>query len=40
MGNPDRAKVNLAAATRITPKYRMVALEDPDLEPIWILLTD
>ncbi len=35
MGNLDRAKVNLAAATRIDPKYRLVALEDPDLEPIW-----
>lgn len=25
MGKPDRAKVNLAAATRIAPKYRLVA---------------
>jgi tetratricopeptide (TPR) repeat protein len=34
MGNLAQAKANLERATRIDPKFRLVALEDPDLEPI------
>ncbi len=35
MGKLDQAKAHLKRATRIEPKFRLMALEDPDLEPIW-----
>ncbi len=35
MGNLAQAKVNLERATRLDPKYRLLAREDPDLEPLW-----
>ncbi len=35
MGNLDQAKANLEAATRIRPKFRLMALEDEDLESVW-----
>lgn len=35
MGNCDQARANLERATRIVPKYRLMALGDLDLEPIW-----
>ena len=34
MGNLDQAKVNLERATLIEPKFRLIPLEDPDLEPL------
>lgn len=36
LGNLGQAKVNLERATRIDPKFRLTAMEDTDLEPIWI----
>ncbi len=38
MGNLARAKANLERATRIDAKYRLMAVEDPDLEPLWASL--
>ncbi len=35
MGCLDRAKAHLQRATEIDPKFRLMALEDPDLEPLW-----
>jgi hypothetical protein len=35
MGNLDQAKANLERATRIDPRFRLIALEDPDLQPLW-----
>ena len=35
MGNLAPAKANLERATRISPEYRLMALEDPDLKPVW-----
>ncbi len=35
MGNLVQAKVHLERATRIDPKFRLMALEDVDLEPLW-----
>ncbi len=39
MGNLDLAKVNLERATRIDPKFRLMALDDLDLEALWESLT-
>jgi tetratricopeptide (TPR) repeat protein len=35
MGNLDRAKAHLKRATEIDAKFRLTALDDPDLEPLW-----
>ena len=35
MGSLDRAKEHLRRATEIDAKFKLVALEDPDLEPLW-----
>ncbi len=35
LGNLDQAKAHLKRATRIEPKFRLMALDDPDLEPLW-----
>jgi len=35
IGSLDRAKAYLKRATEIDPKFRLMALEDPDLEPLW-----
>ena len=35
MGRLDRAKAHLKRATEIDAKFRLMALEDPDLEPLW-----
>ena len=35
MGGLDRAKAHLKRATEIDAKFRLMALEDPDLEPLW-----
>lgn len=35
MSNPGQAKLNLEPATRIDPRFRLLALEDADLEPLW-----
>ena len=40
MGDLSQAKVNLEAATRVEPRFRLLALEDPDLEPIWSSLAE
>ena len=41
MGNVDCAKAHLKRATEIDAKFRLVALEDLDLEPLWAsLVTD
>ena len=38
MGSLDRAKAHLKRATEIDEKFRLMALEDPDLEPLWASL--
>src|SRR4030095_8801584 len=38
MGNLDRAQAHLKRATQIEAKVRLMALEDPDLEPLWASL--
>jgi tetratricopeptide (TPR) repeat protein len=38
MGNLGRAKAHLERATEIEAKFRLMALEDPDLEPLWASL--
>jgi tetratricopeptide (TPR) repeat protein len=38
MGSLDRAKSHLKQATVIDPKFSLMALEDPDLEPLWASL--
>jgi tetratricopeptide (TPR) repeat protein len=38
MGNLDRAKTHLKRATKADPKFRLTALDDPDLEPLWATL--
>ena len=38
MGNLERAKEHLRRATEIDAKFKLIALEDPDLEPLWALL--
>jgi tetratricopeptide (TPR) repeat protein len=35
MGNLDRAKAHLKRATKLDAKFRLMALDDPDLEPLW-----
>ena len=39
MGNLDRAKAHLRRATEIEAKFRFMALDDPDLEPLWASLS-
>ena len=38
MGSIDWAKAQLKQAIEIDAKFRMMALEDPDLEPFWASL--
>jgi hypothetical protein len=38
IGSLDRAKAHLKRATEIEAKFRLMALEDPDLEPLWASL--
>jgi tetratricopeptide (TPR) repeat protein len=38
LGNPGRAKAHLTRATQFDAKFRLMALEDPDLEPLWASL--
>jgi hypothetical protein len=38
MGGLNRAKAHLKRATEPDPKFRLMALEDPDLEPVWASL--
>jgi len=40
MGNLDRAKAHLKRATEIDGKFRLMALKDPDLEPLRSWLAD
>jgi hypothetical protein len=40
MGSLDRAKAHLKRATEIDAKLRLLALEDPDLEPLWAPLVE
>ena len=40
MGNLDRAKAHLKRATEIDAKFRLMALEDPDFEPLWATLVE
>ena len=35
IGSLDRAKAHLKRATEINGKFRLMALEDPDLKPLW-----
>jgi tetratricopeptide (TPR) repeat protein len=39
MGSLDRAKAHLKRATEIDARFRLMALDDPDLEPIWASLS-
>ena len=39
MGSLDRAKAHLKRATEIDAKFRLMALRDPDLEPLWASLS-
>jgi tetratricopeptide (TPR) repeat protein len=38
LGNWDRAKAHLTRATKADGKFSMMALDDPDLEPLWASL--
>jgi len=38
VGRPDRAKAHLKRATEIDAKFKLMAPEDPDLEPLWASL--
>ena len=38
LGRLKRAKAHLKRATEIDPKFRLMALEDADLEPLWASL--
>lgn len=38
LGNIDRAKAHLTSATKIDAKFSAIALDDPDLEPLWASL--
>jgi tetratricopeptide (TPR) repeat protein len=38
LGNVLKAKAHLKCAVGIDPKFKLVALEDPDLEPFWALV--
>jgi tetratricopeptide (TPR) repeat protein len=40
MGNLDRAKAHLKRATKADPKFRLMALDDRDLQPIWASLAN
>ena len=40
MGNLDRAKTHLKRATEIDAKFRLMALKEPDLEPLWSSLAN
>ena len=40
MGSLDRAKTHLKRATDIDPKFRLMALKEPDLEPLWSSLAN
>jgi tetratricopeptide (TPR) repeat protein len=35
MGSLERAKAHLKRATEIDTRFKLMALEDPDLEPLW-----
>jgi hypothetical protein len=35
MGSLDRAKEHLSRATAINAEFSLIALEDPDLQPLW-----
>jgi tetratricopeptide (TPR) repeat protein len=35
LGNLDRAKAHLSQATKMDAKFSLMALKDPDLEPLW-----
>ena len=39
LGNLDRAKAHLSKATRADKKFSLLALNDPDLEPLWSSLS-
>jgi len=36
----DRAKARLTNATKINAKFSAMALDDPDLEPLWVSLSN
>jgi tetratricopeptide (TPR) repeat protein len=38
MGSIDRAKMHLARAIKADAKFSIMALDDPDLEPLWAFL--
>ena len=40
MGSLDRAQAHLKRATEIEAKFRLLAMEDSDLEPLWASLAD
>jgi tetratricopeptide (TPR) repeat protein len=40
LGHLDWAKESLAAAIQIAPGWRIAALDDPDLEPLWASLAE
>jgi hypothetical protein len=35
LGNLDRTKAHLKRATATDPKFSLMALDDPDLAPLW-----
>ena len=39
LGDVDRAKEHLAHAIAREPRFRAIALDDPDLKPLWRLAT-
>jgi tetratricopeptide (TPR) repeat protein len=39
LGNIDRAKVHLTRATKIDARFCLMAIDDPDLERLWALLS-
>jgi hypothetical protein len=38
LGKLDIAKSHLARATKADPKFSLMAMDDPDLEPLWASL--
>jgi tetratricopeptide (TPR) repeat protein len=38
MGNLDRARAHLTRAIELDAKFRLMALDEPDLEPLWASL--
>ena len=38
LGSIDRAKVHLTRATKADTKFSLLAMDDPDLEPLWASL--